>query len=422
MAFKKNLQYYKFSLYGFLKNLRFFDPFLILFFREKGLSFLAIGSLYAIKEITTNILEIPTGIIADSIGRRRTMIISFIAYIISFIFFYIYNTYSLFVVAMLFFSLGEACRTGTHKAMIFEYLQIHNLVKQKVHYYGNTRGWSQMGSALSSLIAAVIVFYSGNLNTIFLFSTIPYILDLILMMTYPKELDGETKKITWKNFIKSSKLTIKDFFLSFKNPQIIRTMVNTSLFSGFYKAVKDYLQPILKTLALSLPILMFLKAETKRESLIIGLLYFFVYFLSSFASRSSGFFSKKFSNLSSPLNLFIILGFIFGILSGIFYYLGVRYKNIIFNILSVVLFLFIYLIENLRKPMGIALIGDQLKKNILATSLSATSQIQSLFSAFFSIILGFLIDKIQLGPALIGISIFLVILYPLYALKSKKLD
>ena len=421
MAFKKNLQYYKFSLYGFLKNLRFFDPFLILFFREKGLSFLAIGSLYAIREITTNILEIPTGIIADSIGRRRTMIISFIAYIISFILFYLYNTYSLFIVAMIFFSLGEACRTGTHKAMIFEYLQISNQADQKVHYYGNTRGWSQMGSALSSLIAAIIVFYSGNLNTIFLFSTIPYILDLILMMTYPKELDGETKKISWENFIERSKLTIKDFFLSFKNPQVLRAMINTSLFSGFYKAVKDYLQPILKTLALSLPILMFLKTEMKREALIIGLLYFFIYFLSSFASRSSGPFSKKFRNLSLPLNIFIILGFAFGILSGVFYSLGVQYKNIIFNILTVVFFLFIFLIENLRKPMGITLIGNQLKKNILATSLSATSQIQSLFSAFFSIILGFLIDKIHLGPALIGVSIFLVILYPVYALKSTKL-
>ena len=30
---------FRFSLYGFLKNLRFFEPFLILFFRDAGLSF-----------------------------------------------------------------------------------------------------------------------------------------------------------------------------------------------------------------------------------------------------------------------------------------------------------------------------------------------------------------------------------------------
>lgn len=38
-SFDKNLQFYKFGLYGFLKNQRFFDPFLMLFFLEKGMTF-----------------------------------------------------------------------------------------------------------------------------------------------------------------------------------------------------------------------------------------------------------------------------------------------------------------------------------------------------------------------------------------------
>ena len=76
-TFKKDKQYYKFCAYGFLKNLRFFDAFIILFFVDKGMSFLQIGILYSFKEITINILEMPTGVIADSFGRRRSMIFSF---------------------------------------------------------------------------------------------------------------------------------------------------------------------------------------------------------------------------------------------------------------------------------------------------------------------------------------------------------
>ena len=45
----RNRQFRKFQAYGFLKNLRFFDPFLMLFFLEKGLSYLEIGTLYAIR-------------------------------------------------------------------------------------------------------------------------------------------------------------------------------------------------------------------------------------------------------------------------------------------------------------------------------------------------------------------------------------
>ena len=50
--FERNGQYYKFCAYGFLKNLKFYEPFLILFFLEKGLTFLQIGVLYAIREIS----------------------------------------------------------------------------------------------------------------------------------------------------------------------------------------------------------------------------------------------------------------------------------------------------------------------------------------------------------------------------------
>ena len=54
--FKRNVQFYKFCLYGFLKNLRFYEPFLMLFFLEKGLDFLQIGTLHAAREICINII------------------------------------------------------------------------------------------------------------------------------------------------------------------------------------------------------------------------------------------------------------------------------------------------------------------------------------------------------------------------------
>jgi len=87
--FIKDIQYYKFCFYGFLKNLRFFEAFLILFFLEKGLSFLEVGTLYAFREITRNVLEIPTGIFTDSFGRRKTMVMAFLLYISSFVVFYV---------------------------------------------------------------------------------------------------------------------------------------------------------------------------------------------------------------------------------------------------------------------------------------------------------------------------------------------
>ena len=61
-GFKKDIQYYKFCAYGFLKNLRFFEPFLILFFLDKDITFLQIGILYTLRELTRNIFEVPAGV------------------------------------------------------------------------------------------------------------------------------------------------------------------------------------------------------------------------------------------------------------------------------------------------------------------------------------------------------------------------
>ncbi len=412
--YKKDLQYYKFCLYGFLKNLRFFEPFLYLFFLEKGLNFLEIGTLITVREITRNILEIPTGILADVMGRRRTMIFAFVFYILSFFIFYISTVYWLFIVAMLFFSFGDAFRTGTHKAMIFEYLKIKGWDNQKVFYYGNTRSWSQMGSAISSLIAAFIVFYSGSYRFIFLFSTIPYVLDLALMITYPKELDGKIQVFEGRKVRDNFRKVIKEVIHSFRDVRLFKAISNISVYSGFYRAVKDYLQPVLNTFVLALPVY-FVWTREQTSAMIIGGVYFIIFFLTSYASRESGRISEKFKGLTRPLNLSLLVGLLFGVLSGIFYKQDIS----VMAVLSIMIFIGIYLIENIRKPMGIAYVTELLNENILATALSTESQVKSVYAALLAPLIGFLADVFGIGIALLLVSAFLIMVIPLFWLKNR---
>ncbi len=55
---------------------------------EMGLSFTQIGILYAVRAVFINIFELPSGIIADTFGRKSALAGSFLAYILSFIVFY----------------------------------------------------------------------------------------------------------------------------------------------------------------------------------------------------------------------------------------------------------------------------------------------------------------------------------------------
>lgn len=410
-VFIKDLQYYKFCMYGFLKNLRFFEPFLVLFFLEQGMSYLQIGMLYAIREIAVNLLEIPTGIIADSLGRRKTMICSFLSYIISFFMFFFAPGFYTFSIAMVFFSFGEAFRTGTHKAMIFEYLNIKGWKNQKVYYYGHTRSWSQTGSAVSALIAAAIVFHNGSYRSIFAYSTLPYILDLLLMLTYPKELDGRKSPVHGREIFTNLASVTREFIESFKDINMIRAITNISAHSGFYAAMKDYLQPVLQAFALSLPVFVSLM-DTQRSALVIGVVYCIIYLLTSFGSRRSGSIAEKFRGLELPLNISLLAGFGMGILCGAFFSLELIP-------VSIVLYIAIYVIQNIRKPMGVAYVSELMHTDILASALSAESQLTTLLTAAIAIALGFLADHFGIGGALVIISSAMILTTPLYLARKR---
>ncbi|MFT7536320.1 MAG: MFS family permease, partial [Hyphomicrobiaceae bacterium] len=170
---------FRFSLYGFLKNQRYFEPFLILAFLEKGMSFFAIGALIAFREIATNVLEIPSGSIADLLGRRRSMLLSFGAYLCSFVLFWLADEQWLLWPAMFLFAIGEAFRTGTHKSMIFEWLRREGRSAEKTKVYGHTRSWSKFGSAASVVIGAGLVFSLDSYAAVFLLSAVPTACNMI---------------------------------------------------------------------------------------------------------------------------------------------------------------------------------------------------------------------------------------------------
>ena len=401
-SFNRDLQYYKFCSYGFLKNLRFFEPFLMLFFIEKGLTYLEIGILYSIREIGVNILEIPTGIIADAFGRRKTMVFSFISYIIAFMVFNFASGFTIFLFAMICFSFGEAFRTGTHKAMIFEYLLIKGWKDQKVHYYGRTRAASQIGSAVSAIIAALIVFYTGTLRVVFIYSTIPYFIDLLLMLSYPKELDGKVRGLSRGEIAASIKEVFAGFITAFKDPFFVKTLFNLSLPEGFHKAVKDYLQPAITMFALSIPLFLYLE-DQKRVSIMIGLFYTAIYILTSFASRHAGDISARFSHLCVPLNITLLSVFAVGAFIGIFINAGL-------SIIAIGGFLVIYVFENIRRPIGVSYLSSMVDSGIVATVLSVDSQLSAFTASAIALVMGYIADKAGIGYAIVIVSAVMAVL------------
>lgn len=393
---------FRFSLYGFLKNQRYYDPFLILAFREKGLSFFQIGILYGFREICTNLFEIPSGALADLYGRRRAMIFSFCAYIASFATFAVSKSLPMLFGAMFFFGLGDAFRTGTHKAMIFDWLRLQDRLDEKTKVYGFTRSWSQMGSAVSVLIAGVLVFYRGNFTDIFWFSIIPYLLNIINFLGYPPQLDGNRQsEFSLKAVARLLGSALKR---SVQFPPLRRLVFEGMGFEGMYKASKDYLQPILKQTALALPFLV-TWGESKRSALLVGSVYFVLYFLSSFASRNSHRVSDwRGGDEGAAQFMWWIDLALFALLIPALWFGW--YPAII------ALFVGLAILQNFWRPGLISRFDAQSTPDMGATVLSIEAQAKSLATILLAPLLGWLVDSVgNFSPVgIVGTCIAVVIL------------
>jgi MFS-type transporter involved in bile tolerance (Atg22 family) len=90
-----------------------------------------------------------------------------------------------------------------------------------------------------------------------------------------------------------------------------------------------------------------------------------------------------------------------------------------FYFIAILFYIAIYLIENVRNPIGVAYISELYDNKVLATALSANSQAKSLFAAILAPILGFLADKFGIGIALSALALIILISTPLYLVKIK---
>jgi len=405
---KKDLMYYKFCAYGFIKNLQFFEPFLFLYFLESGLNFLQIGILFSVREISINILEIPSGMLADLLGRRKSMIFSFASYIVSFLIFFFMPSFIPAMAAMVLFASGEAFRSGTHKSMIIEHLRYKDMVSEKVNYYGHTRSWSQLGSSLSALIAAFLVFYNGTYRIVFLYSTLPFILDMLLILTYPAYLEGPStlEREHGKINLKAEFLSIIKAFPSLFSSKLPRkALLTSSLFNGFFKSVKDYIQPMIITAVAGLPLLT-QQTEIRRGAVLTGMVYFVLFILTSRASIQAGRFKNEEKTLTGMLDNSYIISALLILLSGI----SLRFGH---SEISIVLFILYYMLMNVRRPVSMSHLSNKVPAAIMATGLSIESQMKTVVVAIMAPLAGLAADKLGIGTALMILSVLVILTYPL---------
>ena len=397
---KKDRQIWKFCFYGFFKNLRFFEPYLLIYFMSMKLNLFHIGILFSIREIITYIFEIPSGIIADNYGKKRELLMCFTFYIISFVFLFLGENMGILIIGMIFFGLGEAFRSGTHKAMILAYLEKKGWFKHKGYVYGRTRSYSLLGSSISAFLSILLVLNLPGLRWIFLIAVIPYIADFILIATYPSYLDEkkDTEK-TLKAFYKAGVEQIKSLA---GNRSMKKIIISAASYDGIFKTIKDYIQPILNTLLVTAGIgAIWDLSGDESLKVYLGIIYGVFYIFSSIVSRNIYRITKKFNSYFVFEKLFDLMGILLIALS-------VVLRNNLFFIAIIIYFL-LYLMMDGRRPVFVDVCSDYMDKEQRATVLSIESQARAFLMIVMAPFFGWVADTLSISVLFLGIGIFILI-------------
>ncbi len=131
-------------------------PIVVPFYESNGLSMKDIMVLQAVYSIAIVVLEIPSGYLADVIGRRKTLIIGAVFGTIGF------TTYSFsygfvgFLVAEVILGLGQSCISGADSAILYDSLLEKGEEKKYTRFEGRITSVGNIAEALAGIMGGLL--------------------------------------------------------------------------------------------------------------------------------------------------------------------------------------------------------------------------------------------------------------------------
>lgn len=239
----------RFYLYSIFKNLRFGDPFLVLYLHDLGHSFSVIGLLLGMQHMLTSLLELPLGVAADRWGRRLSLAVGFLFYVAAFGALSVLSRTGVAGLwgAMALFAVAEALRTGSHKAIMLDYLDGRGESELATSVLARTRAASKSTSALSALVGGLLLYRFGGYPPLYLASALAALGGFVLMLTYPRDLEGEQHRARTREPSAAQPSLRQRARVLWAQPGFAGLLLQSALFEAQVKlSGKYFLQPLLQ--------------------------------------------------------------------------------------------------------------------------------------------------------------------------------
>jgi MFS family permease len=157
-------------------------PFLVIYFAQITGTYVLAMTVLAVETITSALMDIPTGVFSDRIGRKHTMIIGSIATTLSISCYALANNFTWLVVGAALSGLGQCLFSGNNNALLYESLKSYGKEDQFHHYQGRTKSMFQLALGLSAFCSSL--FTAHGLRFLFILGIVPQILSIFVSLFF----------------------------------------------------------------------------------------------------------------------------------------------------------------------------------------------------------------------------------------------
>lgn len=237
-------------VYAFFKNFAFFSAVLVPFFTDWGhVSLLQMQLLQSWFSVWVFVLEVPTGAVADKIGRKHSLILGSIFIAIATLLYGSIPTFTNFLLAEFLFAIGYALNSGADQALLYDTLKSQGREATAKQTLGRMDALTMAGMLTAAILGSPIASLWG-LNAPQLMTAGPMLIAALLAWLVPEpRLHSESESKRYLEVVKSGLIAIRT------NP-VVRTLAFDSVVvSVAAYFVVWYYQPYMQKLGI--PILYF---------------------------------------------------------------------------------------------------------------------------------------------------------------------
>jgi len=146
----------KLKLIFFFRSFFFFSPILTLFYFSRNLDTFQIVSLEAILIGAVLLTEVPTGILADKIGRKYSLTMVILLFIIGNVWTIYAHSYIEFFVIEVLFGVGIAFGSGAVEALVYDSLKSKGKEKRMSKIWGSINSYALFASVVAVTVGGFL--------------------------------------------------------------------------------------------------------------------------------------------------------------------------------------------------------------------------------------------------------------------------